>query len=307
MKNIVLENVHKHLGNREVLRDVSFTVEKGDIFGFLGPNGAGKTTTIRILLGLLPPSQGIVRVLGQEVDLPETRQHLGFLLEVDGLYDNMTAYHNLDYYARIYGLSHPEAVISTNLQIVKLADRANDKVGTFSKGMRQRLAFAKALLPDPEILILDEPTSGLDPSGQMEMRQLILDKAHREGKTVFLSSHNLDEVQRICNRIALIDKGEIKLYGEREKLQRQAGNGQVIIETVGLIPEDVLGQLREFPKLKVDSYDGSSLMLSLSGGTRVTDVIGLLTVHGVNIEQVKHAEASLENLYTRILKGVEKS
>ena len=302
---IVLESINKRLGTRDVLRNVSFSVERGDIFGFLGPNGAGKTTTIRIILGLLTPSSGQARVLGQDISQHQTRQKLGFLLEADGLYDNATAYSNLNYYAQIYGIAKPAESIAGVLRSVDLSDRAKDRVSAYSKGMRQRLAFARALLHDPELLVLDEPTAGVDPTGQIEMRQLVLDEVHKRGKTVFLSSHNLDEVQRICNRIALIDKGEIKLYGDREKLQRQAGKGRVIVETSDVVSEETISALKRFPKLTIERQSDTKLILSPSNGTGVSDIVSFLTERGVKIEEVKHSEASLEDIYASILKGDE--
>ncbi len=210
---IEIDSVKKILNKREVLKGISFTVEKGDIFGYLGPNGAGKTTTIRIILGLLKADTGRVIVLGQDINSRENRRKIGFALFPDGLYDNMTGEENLLFYARIYRVPEPEKRISASLQAVGLKERAADKTGTYSKGMRQRLALARALVHEPEVLVLDEPTAGVDPSGQIEIRQILLEIASKAGKTIFLSSHNLDEVQRICNRIALIDRGEIKLYG----------------------------------------------------------------------------------------------
>ena len=204
---ISIENVKKTLGNREVLKGISFTVEMGDIFGYLGPNGAGKTTTIRILLGLLQADSGNLSILGQDINISETRRKIGFVLDSDGLYDNMTARENLEFYSRIYGLNNAKERIDKLLDMVKLADRSEDRVHTYSRGMRQRLALARSMVHDPEVMVLDEPTSGVDPSGQIEIRQIMLNMARKENKTIILSSHNLDEVQRICNRIAIIDRG----------------------------------------------------------------------------------------------------
>ncbi|GAG79477.1 unnamed protein product, partial [marine sediment metagenome] len=236
---ISIENVKKTLGNREVLKGISFTVEKRDIFGYLGPNGAGKTTTIRILLGLLQADSGKLNILGQDINLSETRRKIGFVLDADGLYDNMTAEENLKFYSKIYGLSGAVVKFDKLLRMVNLNDRAKDRVSTYSKGMRQRLALARAMVHDPEVLIMDEPTAGVDPSGQIEVRKIMLDVARKENKTIFLSSHNLDEVQRICNRIALIDRGGIKLYGELESLRQKMGRGGVLIKTAGDIPESL--------------------------------------------------------------------
>jgi ABC-2 type transport system ATP-binding protein len=304
---IVLSEVKKDLGTRTVLKDVTFQVERGDIFGYLGPNGAGKTTTIRIMLGLLSPSSGKVSVLGQDVAIDETRRRVGFVLEMDGLYDNMSARENLVYYGRIYGVADAGPKITQLLQQVRLADREKDKVGTYSKGMRQRLALARALLHDPEVLILDEPTAGVDPSGQIEVRQIIQDMA-RHGKTILLSSHNLDEVQRICNRIALIHRGEIKLTGELVNLQRSMGSGEVVIETAAPIPDAVLAELSAQTGAAVHSRTDRTTVFALTRpGSDVADLVTFLAGRGVRIEQARRQEASLEEIYTTILKEAERS
>lgn len=297
---VILENVSKKLTGRYILKDVSFNIESGDIFGYLGPNGAGKTTTIRILLGLMTPTSGKLSLLGKDVSHDATREHVGFVLETDGLYDNMTALENLVFYSGLYGGRFTDR-INHVLDLVRLADRARDKVGAYSRGMRQRLALARAMVHDPDILILDEPTAGVDPTGQIEVRQIILDMA-AEGKTIFFSSHNLDEVQRICNRIALIDRGQIRLYGEKDKLQRQMGRREVVIETTEPVAEDVLQQLCGLSGLNILETSGNTLVISTDNGLTVPDIVMLLVQKGLRLEQVKRREASIEEIYTSILK-----
>ncbi len=300
-----LSKVSKRLGTRHVLKDVSFAVEPGDIFGYLGPNGAGKTTSIRIMLGLLRPDSGSVTIMGRDASVDETRRRIGFVLESDGLYENLSAYDNLAYYARIYGMPQPAERIASVLALVGLKDRAGDKVSAYSKGMRQRLALARAVLHNPDVLILDEPTAGVDPTGQIEVRGIIVDMARKEGKTILFSSHNLDEVQRICNRIALIDRGEIKLYGRLEELQRRMGHGGIRIETADPVSDGVMGELRRNPGIAISEKQERMLSLSLKEGVTVQDIIGLLSNLGVKIEQVRREEASLEDIYTTILREVE--
>jgi len=302
---ISLDSIKKTLGSREVLRGISFTVATGDIFGYLGPNGAGKTTTIRILLGLLPASSGKLEVLGQDINRSETRKKIGFALDPTGLYDNMSATENLEYYARIYRVADATPKISRLLGMVGLADRAGDKAGTYSKGMKQRLALARAMVHSPEILVLDEPTAGVDPSGQIEIRQILLEIAHKEQKTIFLSSHNLDEVQRICNRIALIDRGEIKLYGELESLRHQMGKGGIVIETAQEISEAILAELKSLPQLGLQEHQGKHLYFSPPEEAEVSDIIGWLVSRGIKIDFAQRKEASLEEMYSSILKEVE--
>jgi len=279
----------------------------GDIFGYLGPNGAGKTTTIRILLGLFQADSGKLEILGQDIKLSETRRKIGFVLDVDGLYDNMTAEENMEYYARIYGLFKANKRIRELLDMVELGNRAKDRVNAYSKGMRQRLALARAMVHDPEVLVLDEPTSGVDPSGQIEIRQIMIDMARKKNKTIFLSSHNLDEVQRICNRIALIDRGEIKLYGDLESLRQGMSKRMVIIEIAQFIPESLLAELKGLSYLGLQEMKENSLIFSPEQGTEISDIISILTSRGVKIQEATRKEASLEEMYSTILKETEPS
>jgi ABC-2 type transport system ATP-binding protein len=305
MPAVVFEHVFKRIDQREILKDITLAVEQGDIFGFLGPNGAGKTTSIRIALGLLQPTSGTVAILGRDPVDGEVRRKIGFVLEVDGLYDDMTAQDNLAYYAQIYRLSDASRRIAENIELAGLADRIGDKVGTYSKGMRQRLSLARTLLHDPEILILDEPTAGVDPTGQIEVRQTLLNMVRKAGKTVFLSSHNLDEVQRICNRVALIHNGEIRLSGQLAEIERDMSRGPVVIETDDPVPAQVVMELRNLPGVAVQSQNASVLTLSANGTADIPAVVHLLDSRGVRIEQVRRQEASLEDIYTAIMKEAE--
>lgn len=309
-----LTKVSKKLGNKEILRDISFAVESGDIFGYLGPNGAGKTTTIRVIMGLFKPDSGKVSIMGEDVSRDEARAKVGFVLEADGLYDNLTGYENLDYYCQIYGVAQTQAKVRIEeiLQLVELSDRTSDKVSTYSKGMRQKLALARAMVHEPELLILDEPTAGVDPSGQIEVRDIILNMAHKRGKTIFLSSHNLDEVQRICNRIALIDRGEIKLCGELEKLRREMGRREVVIETGVTTTEQaealdgVLAELRALPYVKGCYREARKLYLNLDGRADVSEVVAVLSRANIGVEEVRKGEITLEELYAKVVKGEER-
>jgi len=304
---INLSHVSKELGKRQILKDVTLAIKRGDIFGYLGPNGAGKTTTIRIILGLVRANSGTVSVLGQDVHVDKTRRKIGFVLEADGLYDNMTAADNLKYYAQLYDVPQPASKVSEVLKLVGLTDRAGDKVATYSKGMRQRLALARAMAPAPELLVLDEPTAGVDPTGQIEIRQVMLDLIHKQGKTILLSSHNLDEVQRICDRIVLIHKGEIKLYGELDKLQRERGQGGIEIETASEIPPPIIVELQALPGISIRDQREKMLTLNVAASVDVFSIVTLLAARGVKIEQFKKQAASLEEMYTTIVKEAEQT
>ncbi|MFB0556463.1 MAG: ATP-binding cassette domain-containing protein [Dehalococcoidia bacterium] len=309
---ITLDNVTKILAGRQILKNISFVVVQGDIFGYLGPNGAGKTTTIRVILGLFPPNSGKAFILGKNVGCDDAREKVGFVLEADGLYDNMTAHENLGYYCQIYGM--PSALkskrIDEMLELVELNDRAGDKLSSYSKGMRQKLALARSMLHEPDLLIFDEPTAGVDPTGQIEVRQIILNLAQR-GKTIFLSSHNLDEVQRICNRIALIDQGQIKLYGELEKLRRDMGRREVIIETGITTTEEarlldgLLAELETLPYVTSCRREAQKLRLQLDGRGDVSEIVAMLSQKGIGVEEVRKGEISLEEIYAEVIKGRE--
>ncbi len=302
---IALDGINKRLGERKILKDVSFAVERGDIFGFLGPNGAGKTTSIRILLGLFEPDSGSARLLGRDPSDDTVREEVGFVLEADGLYDNLSAYDNLLFYGEIYGVPNLRLRIEEVLGLGGLADRGGDKVGTYSKGMRQRLAISRALLHDPAVLILDEPTAGVDPTGQIDIRAIMLALVKR-GKTILLSSHNLDEVQRICNRIALIHKGEIRLAGDLRQLERDMSRGVTRIETTESVPDRLVEELRQHMSVSVEGQGAGELSISGDGKLDIPAVVAFLAANGVGIEQVKRGETPLEDLYVAIVREAEK-
>lgn len=302
--SILVENVKKSLGGRDILKGISFAVEKGDIFGFLGRNGAGKTTTIRILLGLYHADSGSSSIMGSNVGSDEARKNVGFIIDGDGLYDSMSAEANLAYYLKVYGKPVDKKQIDKVLRLVGLSDRAKDKTGTFSKGMRQKLALARALVHDPEVLILDEPTSGLDPSAQIEFRNIMMDIAQNEHKTVLLSSHNLDEVQRICNRIAMLNNGEIKLYGKLDELRQQMGKDTVVIQTNNVVSDVIFQKLKGINEFGLKERNGKSLVFIPNGNMKVQDIIGVLSKNGIDVEEFTKNEASLEEMYSTIVSEV---
>jgi ABC-2 type transport system ATP-binding protein len=216
------DGLTKRFAERTAVDQLSLQVGHGEIFGFLGQNGAGKSTTIRMLLGLVKPSAGSASVLGYRLpqDLTSALRKIGALVDAPAFYDNLTGLENLKVFSSLSGpvsLSRYREV----LRWVHLFGRENDKVRVYSHGMRQRLGLAQALLPKPELLILDEPTDGLDPQGIREVRQLLVELAHQQGLTVFLSSHLLHEVERICNRIAIIDRGRLLYQGSVDELLKR--------------------------------------------------------------------------------------
>jgi len=205
-----VKNLTKTIGKRKIIKDISFELKSGEVFGFLGPNGAGKTTTIRMLVGLISPTSGSIKICGYDVkkDFSKAMERLGCIVENPELYPYLTGWENLQFFARMLkGVDDKR--IEDIVELVGLKDRIHDKVKTYSLGMRQRLGIAQALLSKPKVLILDEPTNGLDPSGIREMRQFIRFLAKEEGLSVLVSSHLLSEIQLLCDRVSIILSGKI--------------------------------------------------------------------------------------------------
>src|SRR4051794_2316933 len=207
---LAVKNLKKVIGKKEIIKGLTFDLREGEVFGFLGPNGAGKTTTIRMIVGLIKPTSGSIEICGSNIEenFQEAMTNLGCIVENPELYPYLSGYNNLLHFARmIEGIG--EERIKEVTELVGLTERINDKVKTYSLGMRQRLGIAQALLGRPKVLILDEPTNGLDPAGIREMRQFIRFLAEKEGLSVLVSSHLLSEIQLLCDRVAIISKGTI--------------------------------------------------------------------------------------------------
>jgi ABC-2 type transport system ATP-binding protein len=223
---IVAENLSKSYSGKKAVDDLSLHVKEGEFFGFLGPNGAGKTTTIRMLTGILRPDQGTIAIDSHA--LPRERekiaQIIGVMPESRGFYDWMTAYEYLSFFGRLYGITGDklEKRVDSLLLQVDLQNRKYSKVGTFSFGMRQRLALARAIINSPRILFLDEPTLGLDPQGQEDIKKL-LKNLNGAGVTIFLTSHLLDEVSSLCSRIGIVNRGKLVAEGTVDELRKRTG------------------------------------------------------------------------------------
>jgi ABC-2 type transport system ATP-binding protein len=228
---------------KPALKGLNLSIRAGEVFGFLGPNGAGKTTTINVLLGFIPPASGTAYLFGIDVRQPIARQRIGYLPEMTYYYKFLTAEELLRFYARIFDIPHLEADkrIDALLKLVELEPARKRLIKTYSKGMQQRVGIAQALINDPDLLILDEPTSGLDPLGRMKVREII-QRLKNEGKTVFFSSHELGEVETVCDRVAIINQGELKTLGRVDDLvaQHHANLEQVFLNIIGYQPQSTL-------------------------------------------------------------------
>ena len=221
MTNIIqVHHLCKTYNQNKAVNDLSFTVNEGDVYGFLGQNGAGKSTTIRMLLTLVKPTSGQISIFGKQLShhRSEILSQTGAVIEKPDLYKYLSAYHNLSIFAKMSGIKVTRKLLMDQLQMVGLEERANDKVRTFSQGMKQRLGIAVALVHNPRLIILDEPTNGLDPQGIADIRNLILRLSKEMGKTVVISSHLLSEIELIANRMVIINKGEKVVEGNVDVL-----------------------------------------------------------------------------------------
>jgi len=293
---IETRDLSKTFDSRIAVDRLSLQVQAGDVFGFLGENGAGKSTTIRMLLGLVKPSSGQVSLLGY--DVPQHRQQalrkVGAIVDAPAFYDNLTGLENLRIFSGLTGqvASHRYREV---LGWVNLAGRENDKVRVYSHGMRQRLGLAQALLPQPELLILDEPTDGLDPQGIREIRQLLVDLAQQHGLTIFLSSHLLHEVERICNRIAIIDEGRMLYQGTVRSLVEPDLQFKIRTDRT----EQAFQFLSEGLKLSVFRNEKDHLYLKISE-TDIAAVNNSLVSQGFQVFEISRHASSLEDIYFRL-------
>ncbi len=226
-------------GKKVAVNDLSFSVGAGEVFGFLGPNGAGKTTTINVLLGFLLPTKGAASLFGVDVSQPIARQRIGYLPELTYYYKFLTAEELLRFYGKIFRIPSKdlESRIEFVLKLVDLKHASKRPIKTYSKGMQQRAGLAQALINNPDLVILDEPTSGLDPIGRMKVREII-QRLKGEGKTVFFSSHELGEVETVCDRVAILQNGQLKVEGRVQDLinKYKTNLEQVFLEVIGYRP-----------------------------------------------------------------------
>ena len=257
-------NLTKEFDGFKAVDNLNLQVDKGDICGFLGPNGAGKTTTINMILGLMPPTSGKIFLLGEEFNpgKVEVKERIGVVSESLYFYKEMTAREYLLFFGELYQVPKASRRIEELLEALGLINDQNKKVGAFSKGMQQKLAFARALLHDPELLILDEPVANLDPSSIKQIRDLIEEENHR-GKTVFISSHLLSEVERLCKKVAIINKGKLLAEDTMDNIRRRLTDSVEMEIEVDKEAESIASSLEKLDFLKGFSVEGHKLEVSL--------------------------------------------
>jgi ABC-2 type transport system ATP-binding protein len=301
---LAVEHLTKRFGERLAVNDVSFTVSAGEVFGFLGPNGAGKTTTVRMLGTLIAPTSGSAVVAGIPLTPEngiEIRQRIAVMPENPGLYLRLTVSENLDFFAGLYGLSDAGARIGQVLDAVNLADRANDLCASLSKGLRQRVGLARALLSDPTVLFLDEPTSGLDPVASREVHDLI-DGLRNRGATVFLTTHRLEEAERLCDRVAILDTS-LRTNGTPDELRDRLFTKTLLIRTAAPVPDpDRVFAVPGVERWQADDTTGYVLTVSdaIATAPRVTRA---LVTAGADVLSITEGRHSLEDVYLELVDG----
>ncbi len=299
---IQADNLTKFYGPRAAIKNVSFYVDKGEILGFLGPNGAGKTTTMRILTAYMPPSDGMATVCGYDVftDSLDVRKCVGYLPESVPLYTDMTAWDYLDFVAALRKVDNRSRRVKDALEKVNLTGQADTLIGRLSKGMRQRVGIAQAIVHDPEVLILDEPTIGLDPKQIMEVRQLIRSLGGEH--TVILSTHILSEVEQLCSRVLIINHGQIVAedtpLGLASRLQ---GNERIVLKTC-TAPAEAVNVLETLPQVnKVLATDPGTFEIECEAGSDCrADIARLIVESGWGLLQLNATNVSLEDVFLEL-------
>jgi len=311
---ITLTGLTKRYGELTAVDHLNLTIHRGEIFGLLGPNGAGKSTTILMMLGLTEPTEGTANVCG----IDPTRQPIlvkrkvGYLPDDVGFYEDMNAVENLMYTARLNGIPDDQGRREADrlLELVGLSDAKHKRVGTYSRGMRQRLGLADVLIKRPEVIILDEPTLGLDPEGIKELMELIRQLSRQEGITVLLSSHQLHQVQEVCDRVGLFVKGKLLAQGDVNALAQQLFPDEKVKIRFSLsdTPEQLMQQIRELPDAVDLEYDRNADEWVLQANTDLSsDIASLVVGHNVRLYSLKQEKFGLDEIYLRYFQGSEAS
>ncbi len=298
---IRIEGLSKRFGQTVAVEDLWLEVAPGELFGFLGPNGAGKTTTIRMLTGLISPSSGQAWVAGHQLgaDDTELRRRVGILTEAPGLYDTLSAERNLAFFAELYGVIEIEAQVERYLRLLGLWNRRSEPTATYSRGMRQKLAIARALLHEPQVLFLDEPTTGLDPEAARLVRDFI-EGLKNEGRTIFICTHNLDEADRLCDRVGVFNTRLLALDSPGA-LRRQIFGRTVVFHLTELLPV-YQETVAAFPFVKSVEAVDSKLVVRLSDPESENPaLITALVAAGAQLQFVGELRRSLEDVYLRLL------
>ena len=308
MNHVALQTEHltRTFGAVHAVNDLSLTVPAGIVFGFLGTNGSGKSTTIRLALGLLAPTSGRIAVLGHPLPAAgqAVREQSGVLLEHTGLYERLSALDNLDFYGRVWHMPAADRTARAQelLTHFGLWERRDQAVGTWSKGMKQKLAVARALFHRPRLLFLDEPTDGLDPLAAAALRDDIAALAHQEGTTIFLTTHNLPEAEKLCSLIGIVRAGTLLAVGSPEELRTRAGRPDVEILGSGWNTAG-LARVRALPQVASVTEEPNRLVVALTNTSHQESapIVSALVAEGAQVEAVRRGNASLEDAFLALV------
>jgi ABC-2 type transport system ATP-binding protein len=299
------ENLTKKFDNVTAVDGATFHVEEGEVFGFLGPNGAGKTTTVRMLCCLISKTSGVARIAGYEVgngaDSLKIRKLIGLVPDNVGLYDTLSAYDNLDFYGKLYDCTPAQRKenIQRFLTLLGLWEKKDVAAGTFSKGMKQKLAIARALIHDPQVLFMDEPTANLDPESSKTVREFILD-LKKEKRTIFLNTHNLDEAQRICDKIAILNT-KLMAIGTPEELERSVSGRKTVIQ-LEQVNDAILTALKKLPLGNI-AIDGNRLTIDVTNPEKENvAIVDAIFGAGGHVQSVTVVGSTLEDAYMKLVR-----
>jgi ABC-2 type transport system ATP-binding protein len=300
---IKTENLSKKFNTTLAVDNLTLEISEGEVFGFLGPNGAGKTTTVRMLTCLIGPTTGTATVNGYHIGTQDTeiRRSVGILTETPGMYDNLSAEFNLEIYANLYEVKDPKGQVEKYLRMLGLWERRQDEAGTFSKGMKQKLAIARALLHEPRILFLDEPTAALDPEASHLVHDFISD-LRKEGRTIFLCTHNLDEADRLCDRVGVF-KTHLLVVDTPAKLRSQLFGRRVVFH-LGTSNETIASVVRALPFVREAKVVENKLLVNIDDPeAHNPEIVRVLVGAGADIQFVGELRHSLEDVYLQLVKN----
>ncbi|MCP8318398.1 MAG: ABC transporter ATP-binding protein [Candidatus Methylarchaceae archaeon HK01B] len=310
MSSVETNGLTRRFGSFMAVDHLSFEVKEGEVFGLLGPNGAGKTTTVRMLACLISPSEGSASVGGYDIgrDSLKVRQIVGILTENPSLYERLTAYENMDFFAEAYGLSDVQEKrnrIRELLEFFELYERRNNKVATFSKGMKQKLAIARAIVHQPPILFLDEPTAGLDPESSKVIRDLIERLSQREKHTILLCTHHLEDAEKLCSRVMIINRGKSVIVGSPDELRDKIAGQPVLQVILKNLNQKIIEAIKDVKQVKEVDVDNSAsrLIITLDDVKSVTpEVVRSIVYAGGMVLSVNTLRPSLEEAYLKLVK-----
>ncbi len=301
MNVLEIKGLRKKLGKREIIKGIDLELKEGEILGFLGPNGAGKTTTIRMIVGLINPDSGEIKICGESLkNKKKALKNVGAVVENPELYKYLSGRENLMQIARIRGVAKEE--VNELINLVGLEDRINEKVSKYSLGMKQRLGLAAALIGNPKLLILDEPTNGLDPSGIIDFREVVKKAVREKGISVFISSHILSEVQNLCHRVVFVNHGVVKAIEEinNQHMETEKESLKVVVNTENY--EEIISKIKDIAFVSNASYseDGIDVVIEAQSASKL---IKALVELNIEVEEVYKNRVGLEQRYMELVEG----